>query len=82
MIVQAEVSLYALGEEDLAPCIDSFVRRLERPGLRIEVGPLSSLLTGESDLVFEALREAFQEVCRTGSRVLVAKLLHLHHESP
>ena len=51
MIVQAEVSLYALGERDLAPAINTFLRRLDRPGLAIEIGRLSSLVTGENDLV-------------------------------
>lgn len=76
MLVQAEVSLYALGEKDLAPFIYSFVRRLERPGLTIEPGPLSTLVAGESELVFQALREAYEELGLTGRRALVVKLLN------
>lgn len=77
MLVQAEVSLYPLGEKDLALLIDHFVRRLERDGLRIEPGPMSTLLVGESDLVFQALQEAYEEAGRQGRRVLVVKMMNV-----
>jgi len=76
MRVQAEVSLYPLRDEDPAAPIFTFVRRLERPGLTLEVGALSCLVTGESEPLFEALREAYEEACRTGRRALVIKLLN------
>jgi uncharacterized protein YqgV (UPF0045/DUF77 family) len=77
MLVQAEISLYPLGEKELAAPIFTFVRRLEREGLRIEPGAMSTLVAGESELVFAALREAYAETCRTGRRVLIVKLLNL-----
>lgn len=76
MLVQAEVSLYPLGEKELAPPIYTFVRRLEREGLRIEPGPMSTLIAGESELVFAALREAYEEAGRLGRRALVVKMLN------
>lgn len=76
MLVQAEVSLYPLGEKDLAPPIFTFVRRLEREGLSVEPGPMSTLVAGASADVFAALREAYEETCLTGRRVLVVKLLN------
>lgn len=76
MLVQAEVSLYPLGEKDLAPPIYTFVRRLEREGLRIEPGPMGTLVAGESELVFQALREAYEEAGRLGRRALVIKMLN------
>lgn len=76
MMVQAEVSLYPLGEKDLLPPILAFVRCLERAGLRVEPGPLATLVAGESAAVFEALREAYDEACLTGRRALVVKMIN------
>lgn len=76
MKIQAEVSLYALGEADLLPSIREFVRGLEQPGLEIEFGPMSSLLTGEHDLVFPALQQAYEAAARRGRRVLLVKILN------
>lgn len=75
MKIQAEVSLYPLEVADVAPPIFLFVERLERPGLTIEIGPLSTRLTGEAELVFLALREAFTEAAGTQKCVLVTKML-------
>jgi uncharacterized protein YqgV (UPF0045/DUF77 family) len=76
MIVQAEISLYPLGEKELAAPIYTFVRRMERDGLKIEPGAMSTLVVGEDELVFTALREAYEETCRTGRRIMVVKLLN------
>jgi uncharacterized protein YqgV (UPF0045/DUF77 family) len=76
MIVQAEISLYPLQEPELAPAIYAFVRRLERAGLRVEVGAMSSVVSGESEALFAALREAYESACADGTRVLVVKFLN------
>jgi uncharacterized protein YqgV (UPF0045/DUF77 family) len=77
MNVQAELSLYALGQADLLPSIYEFVRRLERPGLHLETGRMSSLLTGESSLVFAALGEAYAAVADGEHKhVLVVKMVN------
>lgn len=77
MLIQAEVSLYAMGEVDLVPAVYEFVRRLERDGLDVEPGPMSTLVAGESGLVFEAVREAYEDAARGGRRALVIKIMNM-----
>lgn len=74
MIVQAEVSLYPLGEADPAREIDAFVRRIARSGLTVETGPLSTLVSGESGLVFRALEEAYAANAEGERRVMIVKM--------
>jgi uncharacterized protein YqgV (UPF0045/DUF77 family) len=82
MIIQAEISLYPLRESDVVPAIYDFVRRLEQAGLQVEVGAMSSLVSGESALVFSALREAYEAACLGGSRVLVVKVRNSSPPTP
>lgn len=75
MLIQAEISLYPLGEPDLTLVIHAFLKDLERPGIQIETGPLSSVVSGESEVLFAALREAFERSSAAGRRALVVKFL-------
>lgn len=59
MDVSCEFSLYPLKTEHLSPPIDAAVAVLERHGLRVETGPMSSLVSGPLGTVFAALAEAF-----------------------
>ncbi len=71
MIIQAEVSLYPLKQEDLLRKIYEFVRKVERPGLRVEPGAMSTLVSGEADLLWEALREAHDATTADGNKYAV-----------
>ncbi len=73
MRIQAELSLYPLKTDDVTTVIFQFVETLRGAGLEAETGPLSTLLTGEHDLVFAALAQAFATI--GGDRVLVAKFV-------
>lgn len=70
MKVQAEVSLYPLRTLSLSEAIDAFLDRLRRPGLLVEVTPMSTRVEGESGELFQALREAFDAVVAGGDAVL------------
>jgi len=50
--------------------IDLFLERLRRADLSVEIGPMSSLVSGESSDLFRALGEAFEAVAREGDVVL------------
>jgi uncharacterized protein YqgV (UPF0045/DUF77 family) len=76
MEIQAEVSLYPMGEKDVLPAILDLIRRLEAAGLRVEPGPLSTLVSGECGAVFAALGEAYAAVAEGGRRVLVVKVVN------
>lgn len=73
MRMQAELSLYPLKTDDVTPAIFQFIESLRAAGLEVETGPLSTLVTGERELIFSALAEGFGAIA--GDRVLVAKFV-------
>ena len=74
MKIQAEVSIYPLRKDDLASPIRQFVDGLENNGLQIKIGPMSSLISGESQLLFESLGEQFRRLAEKYDVVLTAKI--------
>ncbi len=70
MTISAQISIYPLRQEHLTPAIEAFTRALEAHGLRSEVGPMSTQITGEAGVVFAALKEAFVEAAATGDVVM------------
>lgn len=74
MRIQAEVSLYPLRTLSLSEAINEFLGRLRRPGLRVEVTPMSTRMEGESRELFAAIREAFDAVAAGGDVVLTVKM--------
>ena len=74
MIVQAEVSLYPLGETDLGPRIEGFIKSMEDAGLEVEMGRMSSILTGECAVIFEALSRAYERDAGQGMSVMTIKV--------
>ena len=74
MRVQAEVSLYPLRTDELSEPIRAFCQSLNREGLAIETGSMSTTICGDCDDVFGALRDAFAGAARDHQVVLVVKL--------
>lgn len=70
MNISAQVSLYPLGQEALAPEIEETLDVLRRHGLEVEPGSMSTVVRGEDALIFAALQEAFQSVCSRGRAVM------------
>jgi uncharacterized protein YqgV (UPF0045/DUF77 family) len=66
----AQVSLYPLRRERLTPAIEAFLKVLEHEKLEAHVGPMSTLVTGDSGRVFAALREGFEQAARLGPIVM------------
>jgi len=60
MRVQAQVSIYPLKTKALAKPVEEFCRRLRNPGLTVDTHSMSTLIVGESDGVFQAVKQAFQ----------------------
>lgn len=73
MKVEAEVSLYPLGENHLSPAIEAFVNVLKDHGCDAQVGQMSTIVKGESANVFEALRVGYERACEEGGCVLIVK---------
>jgi len=72
MGIAAQVSLYPLGGADIAAGIDQFLTALDEHGLDYEVGSMSTVVSGEADAVFEALRDGFARAADGNAIVMVA----------
>jgi len=68
--ISAQVSLYPLGQTDIAPAIAAFLRIVDAHRLPHEVGSMSTLLWGEDEAIFGALREAYAEAAAAGPAVM------------
>jgi len=74
MRVKGEVSIYPLRQNDLTSPIQQFVEGLKNNKLQVKVGPMSSLVAGDSQVVFESLREGFEQLAAEYEVVLTAKI--------
>jgi len=74
MKVQAEVSLYPLRQNDLTRPIQQFVRSLNNDNLNVKIGSMSSVISGDSKIVFQSLQKAFDQVSQKYEVVLTAKI--------
>jgi uncharacterized protein YqgV (UPF0045/DUF77 family) len=70
--ITAQISLYPLGTDDISSKIQRFTDKLIEQGLIVRVGPMSSHIEGDSELLFEALRIVFDEIASSGEVVLTA----------
>jgi uncharacterized protein YqgV (UPF0045/DUF77 family) len=73
MNIQVELSIYALGKSSQSPVIGKFIKILEENGLEIEIGRMSSIVTGDSSIVFPALQDAFDNTAQESDIILTAK---------
>ncbi|MFN3762554.1 MAG: MTH1187 family thiamine-binding protein [Anaerolineae bacterium] len=69
--ISAQVSLYPLRQPSIGPVIREAVRTLQKYGLRVEMGPMSTLVWGEEGEVFAALQQAFHQAAEKGDAVMV-----------
>lgn len=81
MKVQAEVSLYPLRQKNLAKPVNWFCELLQKGGIEVRTGPMSSLITAESDVIFRSLKEAFEQLAKEYEVVLTAKISNACPES-
>lgn len=70
----AQVSLYPLGADDLSPQIDAVIEIFQKHGLHVDIGPMSTLLSGEEGTLFAALREAARAAGDAGKMVMVVTI--------
>jgi uncharacterized protein YqgV (UPF0045/DUF77 family) len=74
MKVQAEISLYPLRQNELTKPIQQFIGLLENNKLKIEPGPMSTLITGEESVVFEKLQKSFGQLAEKYQIVMTVKI--------
>lgn len=73
MRVQAEISVYPFGEADLSPAIEDFVGVLREEGLDPQMGAMSTVVAGDSRIVFSAIAKAFERVAAAHQCAVIAK---------
>ena len=74
MKVQAEVSLYPLRTQDLGGVVELFCRRLSETAMELDVGPMSTRISGDAKEVFDALGDAFEQLATDNQIVLTMKV--------
>jgi uncharacterized protein YqgV (UPF0045/DUF77 family) len=68
--ISAQVSLYPLGQSDLAPAINAVLAVLDRWQLTYQVGSMSTVVWGDDDTLFRALHDAFAAAVAYGPSVM------------
>jgi uncharacterized protein YqgV (UPF0045/DUF77 family) len=74
MTSSAQISIYPLRQEHLRPAIEFVRSSLEKQELAPEVGPMSTIVTGESSAIFAALGEAFAKAAGDGQVVMTVTI--------
>lgn len=69
--ISAQISLYPLGQEDIATPIQEVIAVFAEHGLSHRVGSMSTLVWGDDEALFAALREAFARATGHGGAVMV-----------
>jgi uncharacterized protein YqgV (UPF0045/DUF77 family) len=70
MVISAQISIYPLRQEHLSPAIEVVRKALAVRDLHPEIGPMSTVVTGEAEVLFAALQEAFVQAAATGHVVM------------
>jgi uncharacterized protein YqgV (UPF0045/DUF77 family) len=70
MSASAQLSVYPLRQQHLGPVVDAVRDVLLAHGLTPHVGPMSTLVSGEVDVLFRALGAAFAAATEAGEVVM------------
>lgn len=72
--ISVQVSLYPLRQADLAPAIAKALEIYHAYGLEISPGAMSTVIVGEPEAIFDALKTSFQSSAMLGDVVMVASI--------
>ncbi len=70
--ISVQVSLYPLRQEALGPAIEKALMIFNEHKLSVAPGPMSTMVSGDDDLIFAALQEAFRNAASDGQVVMIA----------
>ncbi len=70
-MISAQVSLYPLRQTSLSPAIEKALAIMKAHSLDVLPGAMSTVVSGEDEAVFDALKEAFRETSAEGAVVMV-----------
>ena len=72
MQISAQISLYPLKQERLSPAIERAWKILEESQLGLKKGEMSTVVSGETEEVFRAIKEVFLKTAELGPVSMVA----------
>jgi uncharacterized protein YqgV (UPF0045/DUF77 family) len=78
----AQISVYPLRQTRLSPAIDETVRLCQSHGLTVRPGPMSTLVAGDDDELFTALKAALRNAAAQGDVVMVVTLSNACQHQP
>jgi uncharacterized protein YqgV (UPF0045/DUF77 family) len=82
MNIQAEISLYPLRTGRTSPAINTFMNVLKKAGVSAQTQDMSSTLSGDADVVFSAVHQAFKAAAEGRQVVLVMKVSNACGKGP
>ena len=74
MLLAAQVSIYPLRQLSLSPVIEQALSVFRSYGLEVTPGPMSSIVSGEDETLFTALKEAFGQIAKDVEIVMTLTL--------
>ena len=74
MNVSCQFSLYPLGKADLGDVIYKALDELKKRRIKYDLGGMSTIISGESDEVFSALKSVFEAAAKEGGVVLTTTI--------
>jgi uncharacterized protein YqgV (UPF0045/DUF77 family) len=74
MAISAHIAVYPLRQPCLTPAVTAVTEALHAHGLQATAGPMSTIVAGEDDTVFAALRDAFARAAGIGPVVMTVTL--------
>ena len=79
MKVTLDISYYPLQEDFIGP-IDSFIENLEKKGIAVEVGKMSSAMVGDYDEIMLTLKESMGDFMEQYPSVFNIKITNFVQE--
>lgn len=71
MFLSAQMSIYPLRQEHLSPAIDKAADILKEHELEVNSGLMSSMVSGDDDALFAAIKDIFRQGSEQGDMVMV-----------
>jgi len=73
--ISVQISIYPLRQAHLGPAIETALQAFSaRSSLDVRPGTMSTVIAGDSDVVFDALKASFEAAAGLGDVVMVASI--------
>jgi uncharacterized protein YqgV (UPF0045/DUF77 family) len=77
-VVTAQVSLYPLRQESMAPVLGETLKVLRESALEVKPDTLSTLLVGDETTIFSAIQQAFHHAAEQNQVLMVVTFSNAH----